>query len=87
MPPLSRLALCGEHLQHTGIGTGHRAQRSVCILSSKWIGFRDQVNARIDPRSRRIVFRSRSLFGLFDWSKNRARKAGFAICFQMQTPP
>lgn len=36
-------------------------------------GFRDQVDFRVAPQGRRIDYRSRSLFGLFDWGKNRSR--------------
>ena len=50
-------------------------------------GFRDQVDFRIDPQARRIDFRSRSLFGLFDWGKNRARMREFATRFEQQSRP
>jgi uncharacterized protein (DUF1499 family) len=45
------------------------------------IGFRDQVDFRIDAQAQRIDFRSRSLFGLFDWGKNRSRMQDIAIRF------
>lgn len=50
------------------------------------IGFRDQVDFRIDPRAQRIDFRSRSLFGLFDFGKNRSRMREFARRFAEQGP-
>lgn len=45
-------------------------------------GFRDQVDFRIDPQAQRIDFRSRSLFGLFDWGKNRSRMQEFKRRFE-----
>lgn len=45
-------------------------------------GFRDQVDFRIDPQAQRIDFRSRSLFGLFDWAKNRSRMQEFKRRFE-----
>lgn len=50
-------------------------------------GFRDQVDFRIDPQARRIDFRSRSLFGLYDWGKNRSRMREFATRFEQQSRP
>jgi uncharacterized protein (DUF1499 family) len=47
-------------------------------------GFRDEVIFRIDPEARRIHFRSRSLFGLFDWGKNRSRMLEFKSRFEQQ---
>jgi uncharacterized protein (DUF1499 family) len=47
-------------------------------------GFRDQVDFRIDPQAKRIDFRSRSLFGLFDWGKNRSRMQEFQRRFEQQ---
>ncbi len=47
-------------------------------------GFRDQVDFRIDPQEKRIDFRSRSLFGLFDWGKNRSRMQEFKSRFEQQ---
>jgi uncharacterized protein (DUF1499 family) len=48
-------------------------------------GFRDQVDFRIDTEAQRIDFRSRSLFGLFDWGKNRSRMQEFATRFDQQS--
>lgn len=45
-------------------------------------GFRDQVEFQINPTAESIDFRSRSLFGLFDFGKNRARMQKFALRFQ-----
>jgi uncharacterized protein (DUF1499 family) len=44
-------------------------------------GFRDQVEFRLDAATKRINFRSRSSFGLFDFGKNRARMQAFAARF------
>ncbi len=49
-------------------------------------GFRDQVDFRIDVQAQRIDFRSRSLFGLFDFGKNRSRMQEFATRFAQQSP-
>ena len=48
------------------------------------VGFRDQVDFRIDPKAQRVDFRSRSLFGLFDWGKNRSRMQEFKLRFEQQ---
>ena len=47
-------------------------------------GFRDEVDFSIDPSAGRIDFRSRSLLGLFDFGKNRARMLEFAARFARQ---
>ena len=47
-------------------------------------GFRDQVDFRIDPQAQRVDFRSRSLFGVFDWGKNRSRMQEFTARFEQQ---
>ena len=49
------------------------------------VGFRDQVDFRIDVQAQRIDFRSRSLFGLFDFGKNRSRMREFATRFEQQS--
>jgi uncharacterized protein (DUF1499 family) len=46
------------------------------------LGFRDQVDFRIDPQAQRVDFRSRSLFGLFDFGKNRSRMEEFKVRFE-----
>ena len=47
-------------------------------------GFQDEVEFRIDAAAQRIDFRSRSLFGLFDFGKNRSRMRAFAARFEQQ---
>lgn len=49
------------------------------------VGFRDQIDFRIDVQAQRIDFRSRSLFGLFDFGKNRSRMQEFATRFAHQS--
>lgn len=49
------------------------------------IGFRDRVEFRIDAPAQRIDFRSRSLFGLFDFGKNRSRMQEFVTRFEQQS--
>jgi uncharacterized protein (DUF1499 family) len=55
------------------------------VIFTTPIGFRDQVDFRIDAQALRIDFRSRSLFGLFDWGKNHSRMQEFAIRFEQQS--
>lgn len=55
------------------------------VIFTTPLGFRDQVDFRVDPQAQRIDFRSRSLFGLFDWGKNRSRMREFATRFERQT--
>ena len=46
------------------------------------LGFQDKVDFRIDPDAHRIDYRSRSMFGLFDFGKNRARMRAVAARFE-----
>lgn len=48
------------------------------------IGFQDQVEFMIDEPAKRIDFRSRSKFGLFDFGKNRSRMGEFSASFAKQ---
>lgn len=48
------------------------------------LGFKDQVDFRIDSQAQRVDFRSRSLSGLFDWGKNRSRMQEFTARFAKQ---
>lgn len=54
------------------------------VIFTTPIGFRDQVDFRIDPQAQRIDYRSRSLFGLFDFGKNRSRMQEFKSRFEQQ---
>lgn len=44
-------------------------------------GFEDEVTFRVDPTLRRVDYRSRSTFGLYDFGKNRSRMRLFAERF------
>jgi len=55
------------------------------VIFTTPVGFRDQVDFRIDAQTQRIEFRSRSLFGFFDWGKNRSRMQEFAARFEQQS--
>lgn len=57
------------------------------VIFTTPVGFRDQVDFRIDTAGGRIHFRSRSLFGLFDFGKNRSRMAEFSARFARQASP
>jgi len=48
------------------------------------IGFKDQVEFIINESARRIDFRSRSKFGLYDFGKNRSRMREFSAAFEKQ---
>ena len=48
------------------------------------VGFKDDVEFKIDPQSRRIDFRSKSMVGLYDFGKNRSRMQDFAARFEKQ---
>lgn len=56
------------------------------VIFTTAAGFRDQVDLRIDPARQQIDFRSRSLFGLFDFGKNRARMLDFSARFASYRP-
>lgn len=49
------------------------------------VGFRDEVDFRIDAVAQLISFRSHSLFGLFDFSKNRSRMSDFTKRFEQSS--
>ncbi len=48
------------------------------VFTTPTLGFRDQVEFQIDPAQQLIHFRSRSLAGLYDFGKNRARMVEFS---------
>ncbi len=58
---------------------------SLELIFTTPIGFRDQIDFRIDVQAQRIDFRSRSQFGLFDFGKNRSRMQEFATRFEQQS--
>jgi uncharacterized protein (DUF1499 family) len=58
-----------------------REALAVQVIFTTPQGFRDQVDFQINPTAESIDFRSRSLFGLFDFGKNRSRMQDFALRF------
>ena len=60
----------------------HRETLTTQAIFTTPAGFRDQVDFQFDPVAQSIDFRSRSLFGLFDFGKNRSRMEEFAKRFQ-----
>ena len=62
----------------------HSDARTMQVIFTTPMGFRDQVDFRINAQSQSIDFRSRSLFGLFDWGKNHSRMQAFTIRFEQQ---
>jgi len=59
--------------------------RTMQVIFTTPMGFRDQVDFRINAQNQNIDFRSRSLFGLFDWGKNHSRMQAFTMRFAQQT--
>jgi uncharacterized protein (DUF1499 family) len=57
---------------------------ALALIFTTPAGFKDQVDFKIDVQDQRIDFRSRSLFGLFDFGKNRARMQEIATRFEQQ---
>jgi uncharacterized protein (DUF1499 family) len=62
----------------------HSDALTMQVIFTTPVGFRDQVDFRINSQDQRIDFRSRSLFGLFDWGKNRSRMQAFTARFAQQ---
>ena len=62
----------------------HSDALTLQVIFTTPMGFRDQVDFLINPQDQRIDFRSRSLFGLFDWGKNRSRMQAFTMRFEQQ---
>jgi uncharacterized protein (DUF1499 family) len=62
----------------------HSDALTMQVIFTTPMGFRDQVDFRINSQDQRIDFRSRSLFGLFDWGKNRSRMQAFTARFAQQ---
>ena len=52
------------------------------VIFTTTIGFRDQIEFRIDEPSKLIDFRSRSKIGLYDFNKNRSRMQDFSASFK-----
>ena len=58
---------------------------SMELIFTTPIGFKDQIDFRIDTQAQRIDFRSRSQFGLFDFGKNHSRMQEFASRFEQRS--
>ena len=56
------------------------------VIFTAPVGVRDQADLRIGPQAQRVDFRSRSLFGLFDWGKHRS-DAGIQDPGRTASPP
>jgi len=52
------------------------------VIFTTTIGFKDQIEFRIDEPSKLIDFRSRSKIGLYDFNKNRSRMQDFSASFK-----
>ena len=52
------------------------------VIFTTTIGFKDEIEFRIDEASKRIDFRSRSKLGLYDFNKNRSRMQDFSASFK-----
>ena len=46
------------------------------------MGFKDLIDFRINAPAKRIDYRSRSSFGLYDFGKNRSRMTAFSARFE-----
>jgi uncharacterized protein (DUF1499 family) len=57
---------------------------SLEVIFTTPVGFKDHVDFQIDAKALHIDFRSRSLLGLFDFGKNRARMQEFTARFAKQ---
>ncbi|MBC7728606.1 MAG: DUF1499 domain-containing protein [Microbacteriaceae bacterium] len=65
----------------------HSEPQFLEVIFTTPVGFKDQVDFQIDAQAQHIDFRSRSLFGLFDFGKNRARMQDFKLRFEQQARP
>lgn len=84
--PSQAMGLLQATLKHFPEATViHSDALTMQVIFTTPMGFRDQVDFRINPQDQRIDFRSRSLFGLFDWGKNRSRMQAFTMRFEQQS--
>ncbi len=85
-PPTRAMALLQATLTTFSEATVVRREpMALNVIFTTPVGFRDEVDFRIDAEAQRIDFRSRSLFGLFDWGKNRSRMQEFRARFKQQS--
>ena len=54
----------------------------MAVVFSTPAGFKDRVDFKIDAQAKRIDYRSRSSFGLYDFGKNRSRMTAFTARFE-----
>ena len=54
------------------------------VIFRTTLGFKDEVMCVLEPGGQRIHFRSRSLLGLYDFGKNRARMTAVVARFQAE---
>jgi uncharacterized protein (DUF1499 family) len=54
------------------------------VIFRTTLGFKDEVVFVLEPAGQRIHFRSRSLLGLYDFGKNRARMTAVVARFQAE---
>ncbi len=57
------------------------------VIFTTPVGFRDRVEFIVDAQAQRIDFRSYSLFGLYDFGKNRSRMQAFRERFDARRAP
>lgn len=57
------------------------------VIFTTLLGFRDQVDFRIDPQGGRIDYRSKSRVGRYDFGKNRSRMREFVERFEAAGRP
>lgn len=55
---------------------------SMEVVFTTPVGFKDLVDFKIDAQAKRIDYRSRSSFGLYDFGKNRSRMTAFTARFE-----
>ena len=55
---------------------------SMEVVFTTPVGFKDLVDFKIDTQAKRIDYRSRSSFGLYDFGKNRSRMTAFTARFE-----
>lgn len=60
------------------------AALQLTVIFRTTLGFKDEVMFVLEPAGQRIHFRSRSLLGLYDFGKNRARMAAVVARFQAE---
>jgi uncharacterized protein (DUF1499 family) len=94
MPPLRYRGSAADGMKVLRSALAQFPEAQVVAADALWaqtiftttLGFRDQVDFVIDPEGQTIDYRSRSLFGLFDFNKNRSRMREIANRFGAIAP-